>query len=181
MYRKYIKRLLDIIVSILLMVITFPLLVLTALLLFISLGRPLVNQKRMREGKNKNPYLMYKLRTRKIDSYHLPYKKRYTKISYIIDRLHLNELPALLNVLKGDMSIVGPRPFIPNDDLPPIAIPKERYLVKPGLTSLAQIKKGSDITHKEKLKYDVIYYNNMSFLLDLKIVLLTPISMIKYR
>ena len=181
MYQKYIKRLLDIIISLILIVITFPITIIVAISLLINLGWTIYNQKRLRERKNKKTYLMYKLRTRKMNTYDKPYRQRYTKFSYFIDRTHLNELPALFNVLKGDMSIVGPRPFIPNDDLPSIPIPKERYLVKPGLTSLAQIKGGATITHNQKLKYDVIYYQNLSFLQDLKIVFLTPWSVIKYR
>ena len=122
---------------------------------------------------------MYKFRTRILDSYNKPYIERYTKFSYFIDRLHLNELPQLFNVLKGDMSLVGPRPFIPGEELPKRPY-KERYLVRPGMTSLAIINGGRMITHEDKLKYDKIYYENLSFMLDLKIILLTPISIIKY-
>ena len=180
MYRKYIKRLLDIIFSIVFIIITFPLMIITALILLISLGTPLWNQKRLREGMNKKNFVMYKFRTRKMDSYDLPYKDRYTKISYFIDRSHLNELPQLFNVLKGDMSLVGPRPFIPGQPLPKKP-PKERYLVRPGMTSLAELYGGSTITHEGKLKCDVLYNEKISFLLDLKIILLTPYTIIKYR
>lgn len=180
MYAKYIKRLLDIIVSIILIIVTFPLMIIVAFSLWINLGSPIYNQLRMREGKNKKPFLMYKLRTRIMDTYDKPFEERYTKFSLFIDKTHLNELPALFNVLKGDMSIVGPRPFIPGQPIPKKPS-KERYLVRPGLTGLAQINGGRYITHDNKLKYDVIYYNKMSFWLDLKIVLLTPWSIIKYR
>ena len=76
---------------------------------------------------------------------------------------------------------VGPRPFIPGDDLPDNPIPKERYLVRPGITGLAQVNGVRRISHEEKLKYDKIYYEKLSFLQDLIIVLRTPISIIKYR
>ena len=111
---------------------------------------------------------MYKIRTKK-----LPENKEFTKISYYIDRFRLNELPNLINVIKGDMSLVGPRPFIPGDKLPSGKISKKRYLVRPGITGLAQINGGRSITHKDKLKYDIIYYDNLSFMLDLKIILKT--------
>lgn len=154
--------------------------VIVAISLYINLGSPLWNQKRLREGINKKPFIMYKFRTRKLDSYNLPYKERYTKFSYFIDRTHLNELPQLFNVLKGDMSLVGPRPFIPGEKLPKRP-PKERYLLKPGLTSLAELHGGSTITHNEKLRCDVIYNERMSFMLDLVIVILTPLMIIKYK
>ena len=180
MYRKYIKRLLDIILSLVLLIITAPIMIVVVLLLWINLGSPIYNQLRMREGINKKPFLMYKFRTRIMNTYDKPFEERYTKLSLFIDRTHFNELPSLINVLKGDMSIVGPRPFIPGQPLPKKP-PKERYLVKPGLTGLAQIYGGRTITHDNKLKYDIEYYKKMSFLLDLKIVLLTPWSIIKFR
>lgn len=178
MYRKYIKRLLDVIISLLLIIGLFPLMLIVGTSLYINLGGPLYNQKRLREGLNKKVFKMYKFRTRILDTYDKPYRERYTKFSYFIDRMHLNELPQLFNVLKGDMSLVGPRPFIPGEELPKKPY-KERYLVRPGMTSLAVIKGGRAITHEDKLKYDRIYYENLSFMLDLKIILLTPISIIR--
>ena len=180
MYRSHIKRLLDIVISLILIIITLPLMILVALALYINLGKPLHNQKRMREGLNKKPFLMYKFRTRKLNTYHIPYRQRYTNFSYFIDRTHLNELPQLFNVLKGDMSLVGPRPFIPGEKLPKNP-PKERYLVRPGMTSLATLHGVATITHEEKLKYDVEYYKNLSFLLDLKIFVLTPFILLKFK
>ena len=180
MYRKYIKRILDIIMSLVLIILTFPIMVIVALSLLINLGSPLWNQRRLREGINKKPFVMYKFRTRKINSYDLPYEERYTKFSYFIDRSHLNELPQLFNVLKGDMSLVGPRPFIPGEKLPKKPS-KERYMVKPGMTSLAELYGGSTISHEDKLKCDVLYNEKISFLLDLKIIILTPFEIIKYK
>ena len=180
MYKKYIKRMLDIIVSLALIIITFPLMIIVALSLYINLGAPIWNQKRYREGLNKKTFLMYKFRTRKLDTYDSPHLDRYTKFSYFIDRSHLNELPQFFNVLKGDMSIVGPRPFIPGEPLPKKP-PKERYLVKPGMTSLATLHGLAHISHEEKLKYDIEYYKKISFLLDLKIFILTPFMIIKYK
>lgn len=180
MYRKYIKRIIDIVVSLVLIVVTFPIMIIVGLSLYINLGKPLHNEKRLREGLNKKPFLMYKFRTRLLNTYDKPYKERYTKFSYFIDRTHLNELPQLFNVLKGDMSLVGPRPFIPGEPLPSPP-PKERYLVKPGLTSLATLHGIANISHEAKLKYDIEYYNKISFIWDFTIVLLTPIMIIKYK
>ena len=120
--------------------------------------------------------IMYKFRTKKLGTEHKP---EYTKVSRIIDKLRLNELPQLFNVLKGEMSLVGPRPFIPGDELPAGEISKKRYMIRPGITGIAQVSGGRDITHKKKLEYDVIYYDNMSLGLDLKIILKTFCELIE--
>lgn len=176
MYRKYIKRLLDIIFGLLLFIITLPFTILTGIIIYIELGFPLLNHRKEKEGKNHKTFIMYKFRTS------LPKKtgsdnKVYTKVTRVIDYLKLNELPQLINVIKGDMSIVGPRPFIPNDKtLPKDRISEKRYLVRPGLTGLFQVTGG---THKDKLDCDIYYFDHLSFWLDLKIVLKTPFAIIK--
>ena len=169
----YIKRFFDIFFSLILIIITFPIMIIVSLCLFINLGRPLWNQRRYREGLNKKKFLMYKFRTKKLDSDDLPRKERYTRFSYIIDKSHLNELPQLFNILKGDMSFIGPRPFIPGETLPNVKINNKRYLVRPGITGLAYVKGGKYMAHKNKLKYDTIYYDNFGFMQDLKILLKT--------
>jgi len=103
---------------------------------------------------------------------------RITTAGKILRKTSLDELPQLINVLKGDMSLVGPRPFIPNEPLPKQP-GKERYYVRPGMTGLAQVSGGRNITHEKKLEYDSIYYNNISFFLDLKIIIKTPIQLLK--
>ncbi len=175
----YVKRLIDIILSLILIVITLPLMLITVVILMISLGFPIFNQKRYREGLYKKKYLMYKFRTKKLDVDHLPRNKRYTKISYIIDKLKLNELPQLFNVLFGQMSFVGPRPFIPDDELPDGKINNKRYYVRPGLISLAFVNKDGMLTHEKKLSYDIKYYDNFSFKQDLIIFLKAPIYILK--
>jgi len=176
MYKKYIKRLLDIIISAILIVILSPLFLITAILVLIELKRPIIF-KQLREGKNKKPYTMYKFRTMNFNE-QAPREKRMTKVTAILDKYKFNELPQLINVLKGDMSLVGPRPFIPNEPLPKQP-GKERYYVRPGMTGLAQVSGGRNITHEKKLEYDSIYYNNISFFLDLKIIIKTPIQLLK--
>lgn len=179
MYKNYIKQVLDFIIALLLLLILFPLIILVAIITYIDLGSPIFNERRQREGKNKKTFVMYKFRTKKMSYQDIENPNRYTKISRIIDKYRLNELPQLINVLKGEMSLVGPRPFIPNDDLPNDKISEKRYLVKPGITGLAQVSGGRTLTHKQKLKYDEVYYDNLSFKLDLQIILKTITFILK--
>ena len=177
MYRKYIKRLLDIVFSIILILLVWPLMLIVAIITMIDLGFPLHNEIREREGLNKKVFIMYKFRTKKLSSEKS--KNQYTKISSKIDKYRLNEIPQLFNVLKGEMSLVGPRPFIPGDKLPEGEISPKRYLVRPGMTGLAQVSGCRLLTHKDKLKFDVIYYDNLSFKLDAKIVFKTILGILK--
>lgn len=175
----YVKRLLDIILSLILIIITLPLMLTTMILLVINLGFPIFNQRRYREGLYKKSFLMFKFRTKLMDSDNLPRSERYTKLSHLIDNLKLNELPQLFNILFGHMSFVGPRPFIPDEELPDGKISDKRYYVRPGLTNLAFVSNGKLLTHKQKLLYDVEYYDNFGFKQDLSIFLKTPICIIK--
>lgn len=176
MYKNYIKPFLDFIISLILILLLWPIILLVAIITYINLGSPIYNVIREREGKGKKTYIMYKFRTKKLGTEHKP---EYTKTSKIIDKLRLNELPQLFNVLKGEMSLVGPRPFIPGDNLPQGIVSPKRYILKPGITGLAQVNGGRNITHQDKLKYDEIYYDNISFTLDLKIILKTIIEIIQ--
>ena len=175
----YIKRLLDIIISLLLIIVTFPLMLITVMLLVIDLGLPIFNQRRYREGLYKKSFLMFKFRTKLMNSDNLPREERYTKLSGLIDNLKLNELPQLFNILFGQMSFVGPRPFIPGEKLPEGKISEKRYYVRPGLTNLAFVSKKDELTHKQKLSYDIKYYDNFSFKQDLLIFFKTPLCIIR--
>lgn len=179
MYKKYVKRLLDIIFSIILILLLWPLMIIVAIITLIDLGFPLHNEIREREGLNKKTFIMYKFRTKKLKSQIKKTEDHYTKVSRVIDRLRLNELPQLFNVLKGDMSLVGPRPFIPGDKLPAGEISQKRYLVRPGMTGLAQANGCRALTHKDKLKYDIIYYDNLSFKMDVKIIFKTLFGILR--
>lgn len=172
----YVKRFLDIIFSFVLIVITLPITLIVLLITYIDIGRPLIDIRIPRLGKDKTPFYMYKIRTRVYDE---NFNSSYTKVSKIIDKLGLNEIVQLFNILKGDMSFVGPRPFIQGEKLPQGRISKKRYMVKPGVTGLAQVSGGVNLSHKDKLKFDDIYYDNFGFIQDLKIIIKTPISIIK--
>lgn len=176
MYKKYIKRLLDIIIGSILFIILLPLIIIVGLITYIVLGRPLFNHRKEKEGMNHKIFIMYKFRT-SLPKKHPDDDKILTPITKIIDITRLNELPQLINVIKGDMSLVGPRPFLVNDKtLPNDKISEKRYLVRPGITGLFQVRDG---THIDKLKCDIEYYDNLSFTLDLAIILLTPIAVFK--
>lgn len=176
MYRKYIKRLLDFIIGLILFIILLPLIIIVGIITYIDLGRPLLNHRKQKEGLHHKVFTMYKFRT-SLPKDHVTDPKKLTKVTRILDVTRLNELPQLLNVIKGDMSLVGPRPFIPGDTtLPDMEISEKRYLVRPGITGLFQVRGG---THEDKLKCDIEYYDNLSFLLDLKIILLTPKAIIR--
>jgi len=181
MYKNYIKPMLDFVIALILLIILLPVLIITIIITVIDLGLPIYNRLRKREGKNKKVFVMYKIRTKTMPTKANGYKEEYTKTSRIIDRLRLNEIPQLINVIKGDMSLVGPRPFIPGETLPEGRISEKRYKVKPGITGLAQVHGGRHITHANKLKYDEIYYDNLSFKMDLKIILKTIYRLIFHK
>lgn len=181
MYKNYIKPSLDFVIALILFVVLLPIMIITIIVTIIDLGFPVYNRLRKREGKGKRNFVMYKIRTKTMPTKANGYKEEYTKISRVIDRLRLNEIPQLINVLKGDMSLVGPRPFIPGEELPEGRISEKRYKVRPGITGLAQINGGRTITHKDKLKYDEIYYDNLSFKMDVKIVLKTIYELIFHK
>lgn len=168
MYRKYIKRLLDIIISIILIALTFIPMLIVMLITLINLGKPIIDIRIPREGKNKKPFYMYKIRTRVYDKQG---NSTYTKTSKIIDKLSLNELPQFYNVLIGDMSLIGSRAFICNEKLPEGTISEKRYLVKPGIFGLAQSRGGRYLSYSETLKCDIEYYDNLSFMFDFKILI----------
>ena len=171
MYKKNIKRIFDIVFSAFFLIVLSPLFFVVAIITYIELGSPIIF-KQYRTGENIKDFLIYKFRTMNFDET-AKRETRMTKITKKLDRYRLNELPQLINVLKGDMSIVGPRP------LWKIKLSEERYNVKPGITGLAQINGGRYISNSKKLEYDIIYNNNISFFQDLKIVLKTPFSILK--
>ena len=182
MYKKFIKRFLDILISFVILVLFCWLYLILAVLVRVKLGSPVLF-KQPRPGKDEKIFNMYKFRTmtdaRDKEGKLLPDSERLTSFGKLLRKTSLDELPELFCILKGDMSFIGPRPFIPDEDLPNSKIDKKRYLVRPGVTGLAYVNGGKFMSHKSKLKYDSIYYDNFGFIQDLKIILKTPIALFK--
>ena len=182
MYRKYIKRLLDIVLSTLAIIVLSPLLIIIAVLVRIKLGKPILfNQDR--PGLNEKIFTLHKFRTmtNKTDEKGnlLPDEQRLTKFGKFLRSTSLDELPELFNILKGDMSIVGPRPLLIEYLEYYTEEEHHRHDVRPGLTGLAQINGRNTLTWEEKFKYDVEYVGNITILNDIKIIFLTVIKVIK--
>ena len=176
MYRSFIKPGFDFCFAFLILCITLPLLFILGFLLFLqNSGTPLFSQ--VRPGLKEKPFTIYKLKTmqdtRDDQGVLLPDNQRITPLGKIIRKLSLDELPQFWNVLKGDMSFVGPRPLLP-EYLPLYnKEQKKRHNLKPGITGWAQVKGRNTISWQQKFEYDLWYIENQSFILDLKILLFT--------
>lgn len=176
MYRKYIKRLIDIILSLIGIIITFPIFLIIGLLVVIFLGKPAIF-KQERPGKDEKIFTMYKFRTmtnkKDKDGNLLPDEKRLTKFGKFLRKTSLDEIPEFFNILKGDMSFIGPRPLLVeyldyyNEE------EKHRHDVRPGLTGLAQVSGRNLLSWEEKFKLDIEYVNNITFINDIKIIFKT--------
>ena len=182
MYAKYIKRTLDLILSLMALIVLMPLMIIIGILVRINLGSPIIF-KQKRPGKNEKVFTLYKFRTmtdkRDIDGNLLPDEYRLTKFGKFLRSTSLDELPELINIIKGDMAIVGPRPLLV-EYLPYYTEEeKHRHDVRPGLTGLAQVNGRNAISWEEKLKYDTEYIKQISFYSDLKIIFKTIKKTIK--
>lgn len=182
MYAKYIKRILDLILSLMALIVLMPLMIIIGILVRINLGSPIIF-KQKRPGKNEKIFTLYKFRTmtdkRDIDGNLLPDEYRLTKFGKFLRSTSLDELPELINIIKGDMAIVGPRPLLV--EYLPYYTEEEKYRhdVRPGLTGLAQVNGRNAISWEEKLKYDTEYIKKISFYSDLKIIFKTIKKTIK--
>ena len=174
-YERFIKRLLDLVLSSVALVLLSPVLLITAILVRINLGTPVIF-KQERPGKNGQVFMLYKFRSminNPVNEASLSDEKRLTPFGQKLRSTSLDELPELWNILKGDMSIVGPRPllvkYLPlyNEEQ------RHRHDVRPGLTGWAQVNGRNSITWEDKFCHDVWYVRNISFALDVKIVFLT--------
>ena len=179
MYQKYIKRLLDIILSLIAIIITLPIFLITGILVLIFLGKPAIFRQK-RPGKKEKIFTMYKFRTmsnkKDKDGNLLPDELRLTKLGKFLRKTSLDEIPEFINILKGDMSIVGPRPerqtYIDEfcEETPEFIY---RLKVKAGLTGYAQIYGKYNTTPLDKLKLDLMYIESYSVLLDIRLIFLT--------
>jgi undecaprenyl phosphate N,N'-diacetylbacillosamine 1-phosphate transferase len=182
MYIKAFKPLFDFIISLLVLIILSPVILILSLLIYLKLGKPILFSQE-RPGKNEKLFRLYKFRTmsdtRDSNGDLLPDVNRLTEFSSFIRKTSLDELPQLFNVLKGDISLVGPRPllaeYLPLYDQDQ----KKRHLVKPGITGWAQINGRNSITWNDKFEFDIYYVYNISFFLDLKIVFKTLFRVIR--
>jgi undecaprenyl phosphate N,N'-diacetylbacillosamine 1-phosphate transferase len=176
LYRNYFKRLFDFVLSLSGFCVFLPVfLLVTVALLWVNRGKPFFFQKR--PGKDGRIFLLMKFKTmndRKDPLGNLlPDEKRLTQIGKIIRKTSLDEIPQLLNVLKGDMSLIGPRPLLV-DYLPLYTdYQNRRHEIKPGITGWAQVNGRNAISWEQKFDYDVWYVDNISFFLDIEIVLMT--------
>lgn len=184
MYAKYIKRTLDLILSLMALIVLMPLMIIIGILVRINLGSPIIF-KQKRPGKNEKIFTLYKFRTmtdkRDIDGNLLPDEYRLTKFGKFLRSTSLDELPELINIIKGDMAIVGPRPFLV-EYLPYYTEEeKHRHDVRPGLTGLAQVNGRNLLEWDERLKKDLEYINSISVKNDLFIIFRTIINVIKRK
>lgn len=182
MYKNFFKRIIDFILSFIGLIFFSPVLSIFAIILVITnKGKPFFIQQR--PGKNEKIFKLIKFKTmtdKKDENGNLlPDEKRLTKIGKIIRKTSIDELPQLINVLKGDMSLIGPRPLLV-EYLPLYnTFQKRRHEVKPGITGWAQVNGRNAISWQKKFEFDVWYVDNISFLLDIKILLLTLKKVIK--
>ncbi|RHW42792.1 sugar transferase [Neobacillus notoginsengisoli] len=170
------KRLVDLVLSILGLILFFPFILLTAVLIRIKLGSPILF-KQERPGLNGEIFQLYKFRTmtdeRDQQGRLLPDQERLTSFGKMVRSFSLDEFPQLINVIKGEMSLIGPRPLLSEYLSLYSEEQAKRHLVKPGITGWAQVNGRNALTWEEKFKLDVWYVQNQSFYLDLKILFLT--------
>ncbi|MEG2640770.1 MAG: sugar transferase [Bacilli bacterium] len=182
MYKNYIKRWIDVIISMCFILIFSPIYLILYILVRYKMGAPVIF-KQERPGEKNKIFEMYKFRTMNslcdTNGQLLPDEVRLTKFGKFMRSTSLDELPELFNILKGDMSLIGPRPllveYLPLYDKTQI----KRHNIRPGLTGWAQINGRNAISWNQKFEYDVWYVEHVDFMLDLKILFLTVVKVFK--
>lgn len=182
MYEKFIKRLLDFLISLFAIIVLSPLFVVLILIgVIIMKGNPFFVQPR--PGKNEKIFKLIKFRSMTCETDDkgnlLPDEERLTKYGDFIRETSLDELPELFNIIKGNMSIVGPRPQLVRDMVFMTADQRRRHTVRPGLTGLAQANGRNGISWENKLQFDLDYIENITFVNDVKIILRTAVGVLK--
>lgn len=181
-YSRVFKRIFDILISLILITLLIPVFIIISLLILLIIGRPILF-KQKRPGKKEKIFTLYKFRTmnnlKDNKGNLLDDIERRTKFGDFLRKTSLDELPELINVLIGNMSLVGPRPLLVEylehyDDLQ-----RKRHEVKPGITGLAQVKGRNNLSWEEKFQYDLHYISKITFAYDIYILLLTIKSVIK--
>lgn len=176
MYKNYLKSIIDIILGFIIFILLLPILLLLSFFVFFSMGSPIFF-KQERIGKNNKPFIMYKFRTMREpkagENRLLSDADRVTKVGAFLRKTSLDELPEIINVIKGEMSLVGPRPLLDlhlelfNDQQ------LKRHDVKPGMTGLAQVMGRQSLSFTQRTDLDVKYVDNLSLWLDIKIIVKT--------
>jgi len=176
MYKNYCKRFFDFTVALFGCILLFPIfVVVTICLYFANQGKPFFFQ--VRPGKKENFFKIIKFKTmndkKDANGNLLPDSERLTKVGSFVRKTSIDEIPQLINVLKGDMSLIGPRPLLPAYLPLYNEMQKQRHDVRPGITGWAQVNGRNAISWQQKFEYDVFYVNNISFMNDMKIIFLT--------
>ncbi|MCM1385949.1 MAG: sugar transferase [Bacillus sp. (in: Bacteria)] len=182
MYAKCIKRILDIILSLTAIIVLSPVLLILYILVRVKLGSPVLF-KQERPGKDEKIFTLCKFRTmtdkRDENGELLPDEVRLTKFGKLLRSTSLDELPELFNILKGDMSIIGPRPLLVRYLPWYTENERHRHDVRPGLTGLAQVNGRNALGWEDRFSYDLEYVNHCSFVMDMKIIMMTVGKVLK--
>lgn len=181
-YRRFLKRPMDFILSLMAIIVLSPVLLIVGVLVRVKLGSPVLF-KQKRPGLNEKIFTMYKFRTMTDEKDEngelLPDSVRLTKFGRMLRSTSLDELPELFNILKGNMSIVGPRPQLVRDMVFMSEEQRQRHSVHPGLTGWAQVNGRNNVTWEEKLSLDLDYIEDVSFVKDWKIIFMTVAKVFK--
>lgn len=190
MYKNFLKRGLDLLFSIVFLMLFWPLFILISIIIRLdSKGSAIFKQERL--GKNGKVFEIIKFRTMIDNAENIgtglstyEWDPRVTKVGKVLRKTSLDELPQIINVLKGDMSIIGPRPPVPYHprkytEYSPSQ--KRRFTIRPGITGYAQVKGRNSLKWDERIEYDVEYVEKLSFFLDMKILILTVVNVFKSK
>jgi O-antigen biosynthesis protein WbqP len=188
MYQKYVKRSLDILSALIISLLSLPIAVIVAIVIMLDDGRP-VMFKQKRFGRNKQPFTIYKFRTMTTDAPSdsptrnlLNAKSHITRSGKIIRKLSLDELPQLINVLKGEMSIIGPRPVVLKETR--LIAERDRYNAnscRPGITGWAQVNGRDNVRLRQKAKMDGEYARRLGLVIDVKCLILTVYAVLSIK
>ena len=174
LYCKYIKNILDVTIALVSLILLSPIMALISIAIKLEDGGP-VFFKQDRSGKGAKTFKLYKFRSMVVsnDVHDFSKENKYTKVGKFLRKTSLDELPQLINILRNEMSFIGPRPWIEDYNKYFTENQRRRLEVKPGLSGLAQTKNRNNITIQEKIQWDIYYVDHQSFIMDLKIMIKT--------